>query len=137
MISQVSMAQLGAQAAAMTVVEEIGYGREITGSVRGFVRVRIGSLRLGTAGRFLGGGHPPDFGALLGSNVVLEIEDCGGDRDRAFITGGVLLRLAGYLRIRARAEGRQGVSGPGQPPRTVRPGTLALRGAAGGRKLWI
>jgi uncharacterized protein len=93
------------QAAAMTVVEEIGYGREITDNVRGFVRVRIGSLRLGTAGRFLGGGHPLDFGALLGSNVVLEIEDCGDDRDKAFITGGVLLRLAEYLRIRARAEG--------------------------------
>ena len=89
----------------MAVGEEIGYGREITDNVRGFVRVRIGSLRLGTAGRFLGGGHPLDFGALLGSNVVPEIEDCGDDRDKAFITGGVLLRLAEYLRIRARAEG--------------------------------
>jgi hypothetical protein len=68
-------------------------------------RVRIGSLRLGAAGRFLGGGHPLDFGALLGSNVVLEIEDCGDDRDKASITGGVLLRLAEYLRIRARADG--------------------------------
>jgi hypothetical protein len=93
------------QAAAMTVVEEIGYGREITDNVRGFVRVRIGSLRLGTAGRFLGGGHPLDFGALLGSNVVLEIEDCGDDRDKAFVTGAVLLRLAEFLRMRARAEG--------------------------------
>jgi hypothetical protein len=70
------------QAAANTVVEEIGYGREITDNVRGFVRVRIGSLRLGTAGRFLGGGHPLDFGALLSSNVVLEIEDCGDDKDK-------------------------------------------------------
>ncbi len=40
--------------------------------------------------RTLGGGHPLDFG--------------GDDRDKAFITGGVLLRLAEYLRIRARAE---------------------------------
>jgi uncharacterized protein len=93
------------QTAAMTVVKEIGYGREITDNVRGFVRVPIGSLRLGTAGRFLGGGHPLDFGALLGSNVVLEIEDCGDDRDKASLTGGVLLRLAEYLRMRARAEG--------------------------------
>jgi hypothetical protein len=93
------------EAAAMTVVEEIGYGREITDNVRGFVQVRIGSLRLGTAGRFLGGGHPLDFGKLLAGNVVLEIEDCGDDRDKAFLTGAVLLRLAEFLRMRQRAEG--------------------------------
>jgi hypothetical protein len=93
------------EAAAMTVVEEIGYGREITDNVRGFVQVRIGSLRLGTAGRFLGGGHPLDFAALLAGNVVLEIEDCGDDRDKAFLTGAVLLRLAEFLRMRQRAEG--------------------------------
>ena len=34
------------QAAAMAVVEDIGYGREVTDNVRGFVTVRIGSLRL-------------------------------------------------------------------------------------------
>jgi hypothetical protein len=93
------------EAAAMTVVEEIGYGREITDNVRGFVQVRIGSLRLGTAGRFVGGGHPLDFGRLLAGNVVLEIEDCGDDRDKAFLTGAVLLRLAEFLRMRQRAEG--------------------------------
>jgi len=36
------------QATALQVVEEIGYGREITDNVRGFVTVRISSLRLGT-----------------------------------------------------------------------------------------
>jgi hypothetical protein len=93
------------QAAAMSVVEEIGYGREVTDNVRGFVTVRIGSLRLGTTGRFLEGGHRLDFGALLDSNVVLEIEDCGDDREKAFLTGTVLIRLAEYLRMRQRAEG--------------------------------
>jgi hypothetical protein len=93
------------EAAATAVVEEIGYGREITDNVRGFVQVRIGSLRLGTAGRFLGGGHPLDFGKLLAGRVVLEIEDCGDDKDKAFLTGAVLLRLAEFLRMRQRAEG--------------------------------
>ena len=93
------------QAAANAVVEEIGYGREITDNVRGFVRVRIGSLRLGTAGRFLGAGHRLDFGKLLAANAVLEIEDCGDDTDKAFVTGAVLIRLAEHLRMRARAEG--------------------------------
>src|SRR5262245_22256135 len=72
------------QSAAMTIVDEIGYGREVADNVRGFVTVRIGSLRLGTTGRFLDGGHPLDFPALLDNNAVLEIEDAGDDRDKAF-----------------------------------------------------
>jgi hypothetical protein len=93
------------QRAALQVVEEIGYSREITDNVRGFVSVRIGSLLGGTTGGFLHGAFPLDYGKLLTSNVVLEIEDCGDDTDRAFIAGAVLIRLAGHLRMRARAEG--------------------------------
>ena len=81
-------------------MEEIGYGREVADNVRGFVTVRIGSLRLGTTGRFLDGGHPLDFGRLLDGNVVLEIEDGGDDRDKAFLMGAVLIRLTEHLRLR-------------------------------------
>jgi DNA helicase HerA-like ATPase len=93
------------QATAIQVVEEIGYGREITDNVRGFVTVRISSLRLGTTGRFLQGGHPVDFTRLLDRNVVFEIEDTGDDRDKAFLMGTVLIRLVEHLRMRQRAEG--------------------------------
>jgi hypothetical protein len=97
------------QSAAIAVVDEIGYGREVRDNVRGFVQVRIGSLRLGTTGRFLDGGHPLDFAALLDANVVLEIEDAGDDHDKAFLMGAVLIRLIEHLRLRARHEG------PGEP----------------------
>jgi len=97
------------QSAAMTVVDEIGYGREVRDNVRGFVQVRIGSLRLGTTGRFLDGGHPLDFGKLLGTNVVVEIEDAGDDHDKAFLMGAVLIRLIEHLRLRSRHED------PGEP----------------------
>jgi uncharacterized protein len=97
------------QSAALAVVDEIGYGREVRDNVRGFVQVRIGSLRHGTTGRFLDGGHPLDFGALLETNVVLEIEDAGDDHDKAFLMGAVLIRLIEHLRLRSRAEG------PGEP----------------------
>jgi hypothetical protein len=93
------------QSAAMAVVSEVGYGREVADNVRGFVTVRIGSLRMGTAGRFLDGGHPLDFARLLNGNVVLEIEDAGDDRDKAFLMGAVLIRLTEHLRLRRRAEG--------------------------------
>jgi uncharacterized protein len=93
------------QVAAEEVVDEIGYGREVTADVRGFVRVRVSSLRLGTAGRFLAGGHPVDLAALMGRNVVLQIEDVGDDQDKAFLMGAVLIRLAGFLRMRQREHG--------------------------------
>jgi DNA helicase HerA-like ATPase len=97
------------QAAALAVVDSIGYSKEITDNVRGFVNVRIGSLLGGTTGGFLAGAFPLDYGRLLQSNVVLEIEDAGDDSDKAFITGAALIRLSSYLRMRARAEG------PGSP----------------------
>ena len=99
-------------AAAERVVSEIGYGREITDNVRGFIRVRLASLRLGTTGRFFEGGHPIDVGRLLDRNVVFEIEDVGDDRDKAFLMGTVLIQLAEHLRLRARSGDPAG-AGPG------------------------
>ena len=89
------------QRTALQVVEEIGYGREITDNVRGFIDVRIGSLRLGTPGRFFDGGHLLDVEDLLERNVVLELEDIGADQDKAFVIGAVLIRISEHLRRRA------------------------------------
>jgi hypothetical protein len=98
------------QRAAEIVVDEIGYGREVTDNVRGFVRVRLAGLRLGTTGRFFEGGHPLDLAALLRANVVFEIEDVGDDRDKAFLMGGLLIQLTEHLRMAARQH-----PGPPQP----------------------
>ncbi|HYS40265.1 MAG TPA: ATP-binding protein [Pseudonocardiaceae bacterium] len=93
------------QRAAAVVVGEIGYSKEISDNVQGFIRVRLGSLRLGTAGRFFDGGHPLDFDLLRRRNVVLEIEDVSDDADKAFIMGAVLMRLSEHLRVTARRPG--------------------------------
>ena len=92
----------GLQRAAERVVSEIGYSQRVTDDVLGFIRVRLASLRHGTTGRFLEGGHPIDFGALLARNAVLEIEDVGDDADKAFLMGAVLIRLAEHLRLAQR-----------------------------------
>ncbi|WP_229787611.1 ATP-binding protein [Actinokineospora fastidiosa] len=84
---------------AMEVVEGIGYGREIADNVRGFIDVRLSSLRMGTPGRFFEGGHPLDLADLLNRNVVLEIEDIGNDQDKAFLIGAMLIRLHEHLRV--------------------------------------
>jgi DNA helicase HerA-like ATPase len=88
------------QRTAFDVVAGIGYGKEITDNVRGFIDVRLSSLRLGTPGRFFEGGHPLDITDLLRRNVTLEIEDVGNDQDKAFFIGAVLIRLHQHMRLR-------------------------------------
>jgi hypothetical protein len=87
------------QRVANQVVTTIGYGEEVTRNVRGFVDVRLSSLRHGTPGRFFEGGHPIDIGRLLKHNVVLEIEDLGDDRDKAFLIGTIIIRVVEHLRM--------------------------------------
>ena len=88
------------QVTARRVVDNIGYGREVAADVRGFVDVRMGSLRQGAPGRFFEGGHPLDIAELLQRNVVLELEPITSDQDKAFLMGTVLIRLVEHLRVR-------------------------------------
>jgi hypothetical protein len=95
-----TLAQL--QRAALAVIEDVGYGSELQADVRGFVDVRLRSLRIGSAGRFFEGGHPADVGELLRRNVVLAIEDVANDEDKAFLMGTLIIRIVEHLRVRAR-----------------------------------
>ncbi len=92
------------QRAALEVIEDVGYGRELQADVRGFVDVRLRSLRTGSAGRFFEGGHPADIGELLRRNVVLAIEDVANDEDKAFLIGTLIIRITEHLRLRSRKE---------------------------------
>ncbi len=80
-----TLAQL--ERAALAVIEDVGYGRELRADVRGFVTVRLRSLRVGSAGRFFEGGHPADIAGLLRRNVVLAIEDVANDEDKSILVG--------------------------------------------------
>jgi DNA helicase HerA-like ATPase len=93
------------QATARRVVDDIGYGKEVAADVRGFVDVRMGSLRDGTPGRFFEGGHPLDIAALLERNVVIELESITNDQDKAFLMGTVLIRIVEHLRVRTQQRG--------------------------------
>lgn len=92
------------QKAAIEAIEDVGYGKDLGADVRGFVDVRLRSLRIGSAGRFFEGGHPVDIGELLKRNVVLAIEDVANDEDKAFLMGTLIIRIVEHLRMRARAE---------------------------------
>jgi uncharacterized protein len=92
------------QSAALRVIEDVGYGRELQADIRGFVDVRLRSLGTGSAGRFFAGGHPVDIGTLLNSNVVLALEDVANDEDKAFVIGTLVIRIVEHLRLRAKTE---------------------------------
>jgi hypothetical protein len=102
-----TLAQL--QRAALEVIGEVGYGRELQADVRGFVDVRLRSLRIGSAGRFFEGGHPADVAALLRRNVVLCLEDVANDEDKAFVMGTLIIRVVEHLRLAVRAGRRAGL----------------------------
>jgi hypothetical protein len=90
------------QHAALRVIDDVGYGAELMADVRGFVDVRLRSLRIGSAGRFFEGGHAADIGGLLRDNVVLAIEDVANDEDKAFLMGTLIIRVVEHLRMRSR-----------------------------------
>lgn len=90
------------QAAARRVVDDIGYGTEVTANVKGFIDVRIASLVHGTPGRFFQGGHPLDIEALMGQNVVFELEEVTDDHEKAFVMGAIIIRLVEHLRVKYR-----------------------------------
>jgi uncharacterized protein len=90
----------------LEVVNSLGYGSEVRNNVRGFIKVRVESLRTGTPGRFFEGGFEIDLDALLASQAIIEIEDVGDDRDKAFVIGTLIVRLVEWLRLRQQ-HGRQ------------------------------
>jgi DNA helicase HerA-like ATPase len=89
------------QSAALAVISDVGYGRELQADMRGFVDVRLRSLRTGSAGRFFEGGHPADIAALLERNVVLALDDVANDEDKAFVIGALLIRIVEHVRLRS------------------------------------
>jgi uncharacterized protein len=97
------------QSAALAVIEDVGYGPELQADMRGFVDVRLRSLRTGSAGRFFEGGHPVDVGALLDRNVVLALEDVANDGDKAFVIGTLIIRIVEHLRLRSKTEPAAGL----------------------------
>ncbi|WP_019632882.1 ATP-binding protein [Actinomadura atramentaria] len=96
------------QDAALQVITDVGYGREMMADVQGFVDVRLRSLRIGSAGRFFEGGHPADIGGMLRDNIVLAIEDVANDEDKAFLMGTLIIRIVEHLRMRSRGAARDG-----------------------------
>ncbi len=96
--------------AALAVIADGGYGHPLQTDLRGAVDGWLRSLRTGSAGRLVAGGHPADVSALLAGNVVLALADVTGDEVKAFVIGALIIRVVEHMRLRSRSAGGSGAS---------------------------
>jgi len=83
---------------------------EATARIRGALRDRLNSLRVGAKGRMLDVQRSLPMDVLLERNTIIELEGLGDDDDKAFMMGLLLIRLVEYRRSSAsRGENATGL----------------------------
>ncbi len=90
-------------AAINELLEGPGYDRATRARLYRAADVRFGSLRDGSAGRFLGGGHPVGVSELLPARIVIAVHDLP-PAERILVTGTLLIQLAEHLRMAPRPD---------------------------------
>jgi uncharacterized protein len=90
-------------AAINELLEGPGYDRATRARLYRAADVRFGSLRDGSAGRFLGGGHPAGASELLPARIVVAVHDLP-PAERVLVTGTLLIQLAEHLRVAPRPD---------------------------------
>lgn len=82
------------------VVDEAGYGDEISHNLRAALRTRVGNLCIGPKGLALDTRENVPDGVLYDSPVVLELMGLGSQEEQAFVMGLVLTRLLQVRQVR-------------------------------------
>ena len=90
-------------AAINELLEGPGYDRATRARLHRAADVRFGSLRDGSAGRFLSGGHPVGVSELLPARIVVAVHDLP-PAERVLVTGTLLIQLAEHLRVAPRPD---------------------------------
>jgi len=75
------------------VVNMLGYSQETTMEIRGALKTRIDSMRLGGKGLMLDTRRTIPFNILMEKPTVLELEPIGDDEEKCFIMGLILTRM--------------------------------------------
>lgn len=76
-----------------TVIEEAGYGEEISRNLKGALRTRLGSLCLGPKGLSLDTRHGLPDELLFDRQVLIELRHLGSVDEQALVMGLLLIRL--------------------------------------------
>jgi hypothetical protein len=79
-----------------TVVEDLGYDRQLKGNIQAALRTRLSSLMRGAKGHMLNMRQPIPMDQLLAMPTVVEFSAIGDDEEKAFLVGCLLLKLAQY-----------------------------------------
>jgi Helicase HerA, central domain len=75
------------------VVGRLGYSQETTMEVRGALKTRIDSMRIGGKGLMLDTRRTIPFETLMNRPTVLELEAMGDDEEKCFLMGIILTRM--------------------------------------------
>jgi hypothetical protein len=75
------------------VVDRLGYSQETTMELRGALKTRIDSMRIGGKGLMLDTRRTMPFETLMTRPTVIELEAIGDDEEKCFIMGLILTRM--------------------------------------------
>lgn len=75
------------------VVDRLGYSEETTMEIRGALKTRINSMRIGGKGLMLDTKRTISFETLMKRPTILELEAIGDDEEKCFIMGIILTRM--------------------------------------------
>jgi hypothetical protein len=75
------------------VVERLGYSPETTMEIRGALKTRVDSMRIGGKGLMLNTRRTIPFETLMKKPTILELEPIGDDEEKCFIMGILLTRM--------------------------------------------
>jgi hypothetical protein len=83
------------------VITSLGYDKEVESNVKGALKARIGSLRIGSKGLMLDTVRGIPMQTLLSVPTILELENIGNDDEKTFMMGLFLARLYEFRRLQA------------------------------------
>lgn len=82
-------------------LEQSGYAEEQKSNIRAALLTRIKSLMTGSKGKMLNTQETIDFGDLLSSKIVIELEEIADEDDKALIMGLFFIRLSEQFKVDA------------------------------------
>src|SRR5579859_2013315 len=83
------------------VVNRFKYDPHTEQTVKGGLKARIGSMRIGSKGQMLDTARGISMQQLLSHPTILEMEHIGGDDEKTFLMGMLLAKLYEYRRLQA------------------------------------
>lgn len=80
------------------VVDSLGYDHRLQSDIKGAIKTRINSLRVGGKGRMMDVPRSVPLEVIMHRPVVFELEEIGDDDVKAFMIGALLVQLHEYRR---------------------------------------